>query len=110
MRVWRQLWIYDTSAWAIEIKNENREPVTTEDHKAAGLNALKDRVANVIARYLQFPTINTKGDDIFRRLMPMVEIPWEWFFSPVADVLRYLAIPASSAPTESLFSKVGQIL
>ena len=49
--------------------------MTTEDHKAAGLNALKDRVADVIARYLQFPTINAKGDDIFRRLMPMVEIP-----------------------------------
>jgi hypothetical protein len=49
--------------------------VTTEDHEAAGLNALKDRVANEIAGYLQFPTINAKGDEILRRSMPVVEIP-----------------------------------
>ena len=30
---------YDTSAWEIEIKSENRETVTTEDHQAEALNA-----------------------------------------------------------------------
>jgi hypothetical protein len=37
--------IYDTSAWAIEIKSENRETVTTNDHQAAALN-VKDKINN----------------------------------------------------------------
>jgi hypothetical protein len=34
-----QVRIYDTSAWAIEIKWENGETVNTEDHQAAAMNA-----------------------------------------------------------------------
>ncbi|XP_028404099.1 zinc finger BED domain-containing protein 1-like [Dendronephthya gigantea] len=65
----------------------------------------RDRVANEIARYLQFPTID--GDDD----------PLQWWKFHENDfpllsqyVRRYLAIPASSAPTERLFSKAGQIV
>ena len=58
-----------------------------------------------IARYLQFPT--NDGDDD----------PLQWWKFHESDfpllaqyARRYLAIPASSAPTERHFSKVGQIV
>jgi hypothetical protein len=62
-------------------------------------------VANEIARYLQFPTID--GDDD--------PLPWWKFHENGFPLLsqygrRHLAIPANSASTERLFSKAGQIV
>jgi hypothetical protein len=61
--------------------------------KIAALNAWKDRVANEIARYLQFPTID--GDD--DPPAPVVEILCDNVndFPLLSQyVRRYLAIPA----------------
>ena len=65
----------------------------------------RDRVTKEIDRYLQFQTID--GDDD----------PLEWWKAHVREfpllsqlARRYLATPASSAPTERLFSKAGQVV
>ena len=74
-------------------------------HSPSPAQSPRDRAASEIARYLQFPIID--GDDD----------PLQWWKFHENDfpllsqyARRYLAIPASSAPTERLFSKAGQIV
>ena len=74
-------------------------------HSSSPAQSPRDRAASEIARYLQFPTIYRDDD------------PLQWWKFHENDfpllsqyARRYLAIPASSAPTERLFSKAGQIL